>query len=95
MLVTIFSLAASPQRENLLLARDVADLGAFSVGKSSAVSILTRLQEKKQEDQKAMMRSAVRKKRDSSRKITVLADIIHTVRRVFKHACVLHGEGYA
>jgi hypothetical protein len=80
MLVTIFSLAASPQRENSLLEQDAADLGAFSVGKSSVGSILTRLQEKKQEDQKAMMRNAVRKNRDLSRKITVLVGIIRTVR---------------
>ena len=65
----------------MLLEQDVAGLGAFNVGKSFAVNILNQPLVQKQEGQKAMMRSAVRKKKDSSRKTTVLVDIIRTVRQ--------------
>ena len=73
----------------------MADLGAFSAGKSSVDSILIPRQVKRQGAQIAMMPHAVRKNRASSRKSIVLVDIIHIAKRDFKHACVLHGEGYA
>jgi hypothetical protein len=63
------------------LEQGAAALGVFSVGKSSAVSILTLLQVKKPEVRIAMMRNAAGKKRDSSRKTTVLVTIIHTAQR--------------
>lgn len=63
----------------MLLKQVADDLGAFSVGKSSAVSTLTLPQVKKPEDGIAMMRSAVGKRRASSKRISARADIIHTV----------------
>ena len=63
----------------MLLKQVADDLGAFSVGKSSAVSTLTPPQVKKPEDGIAMMRSAVGKRRASSKRISARADIIHTV----------------
>ena len=78
--VTIFSLAVSPPKENLLLVRDAVGRGVGNVERNFAEFIMTLLQEKKYRGHGiTMMLHAVRKNRASRRKSIVLVITIHIV----------------
>jgi hypothetical protein len=73
----------------------VVDPGVGCVVKSFVDSTMIRSMVRKLELKIHMMQNAARKNPDSSRKTTVLEAIIRIVHRVFKCACVLHGDCFS
>ena len=78
-LAITFSLAVLKPRENLMLVLVAESRGAGNVVKNSAVSTMIQPQVRKLALKIPMIANAARKSPDSSRKITVLVDIIHIV----------------
>ena len=79
-LAITFSLAVLKPRENLMLVLVAESRGAGNVVKNSAVSTMIQTLVRKLLALKIpMMQNAARKSPDSSRKITVLVDIIRIV----------------
>lgn len=78
-LAITFSLAVLKPRENLMLEQVAVVLGAGNVVKNSAVSTMIPSPVKKLALKILMIANAARKSPDSSRKITVLVDIIRIV----------------
>jgi len=81
------SRAGSRRRGPLKWGKDVAVLGAGSVGRSSAASIMIRPRGQRRQTPRSRMVHAALQNQDSPKRITVAADIIVTVRNVGNVMC--------
>jgi hypothetical protein len=82
-----FSLAVLKPRENLMLEQVAESRGVGNVVKSFVDSTMILTQVKKLAIKIHMMQNAARKNPDSSRKTTVLVDIIHIAPLGFLKPC--------